>query len=196
MSIASISRIAGFALAIWCFIFFAKTKLRQEYPESTMVPERFSGAASDISSIQYLCHLREPFTLPVTQEQWRLFLDDLAEQQGSTVDPWGNEYQFVESKLLEERESFIHGEGSGICRLAGVGVYSLGKDGVSETNGDDPDDINFWARTDYSSYYRSLANSHFEAERSRAATSTSIAWLIWVVACLPIWLAERKRCTK
>ena len=46
-------------------------------------------------------------------------------------DPWGNEYQF--SRRVRE-----DGERS-------YGVYSLGRDGVTTSIGNDPDDINSWS---------------------------------------------------
>jgi hypothetical protein len=45
------------------------------------------------------------------------------------LDPWGHEYIYVYP-----------------CDYSNCsyGIYSLGPDGVSETGGDDPDDLNSW----------------------------------------------------
>jgi general secretion pathway protein G len=45
------------------------------------------------------------------------------------VDAWGNPYQYI-------APSFYNGE---------FALFSLGRDGVSQSNGNDPDDINNWS---------------------------------------------------
>ncbi|MGC4015345.1 MAG: type II secretion system protein GspG [Luteolibacter sp.] len=54
------------------------------------------------------------------------------------LDPWKNPYCYV--------------EGSGFTRSGGYGygLYSMGRDGKSATQGNDPDDINTWSDSDAS----------------------------------------------
>ena len=47
-------------------------------------------------------------------------------------DPWGHEYQYV----LRPADT-----------KTGYGIYSFGKDGVSHSNGNDPDDFNSWSES-------------------------------------------------
>ena len=56
------------------------------------------------------------------------------------LDPWGNPYRCVRNVKLPEGG------------MQSIGVYSMGRDGVSETNGNDPDDLNSWDR-DCSDWY-------------------------------------------
>lgn len=60
-------------------------------------------------------------------------------------DPWGNPYKFV-------RDVPIPG-----VQIEPVGVYSMGRDGVSTTNGDDPDDLNTWDEDCHVWYQRDIA---------------------------------------
>ena len=45
------------------------------------------------------------------------------------LDPWGNPFRYVVSPSLD----------------GGYGVYTTGADGVSHSNGNDPDDLNSWS---------------------------------------------------
>jgi hypothetical protein len=65
-------------------------------------------------------------TLPADDPAWRL----LVERQD--LDPWGNPYRCV--------QDLRHQDGTHIT----IGVYSTGRDGVSQTHGNDPDDLNSW----------------------------------------------------
>jgi hypothetical protein len=47
------------------------------------------------------------------------------------VDPWGHPYQYRRDPSL----------------MAGFGLYCLGEDGVSYSQGNDPDDVNSWNRS-------------------------------------------------
>ena len=63
----------------------------------------------------------------------KTILSDPLELQRSSQtesDPWGNPFRVVERR------------GNGNRRFA---VYSSGRDGMSKTNGNDPDDINSWS---------------------------------------------------
>ena len=54
-------------------------------------------------------------------------------------DPWGNEIRAIIP---------------GINNKSGIDVYSVGEDGVSETNGNDPDDMNTWSKSHEGQYYQ------------------------------------------
>ena len=93
----------------------------QEWVESAV---RFSGYANievtDVELNDWICH--------------RLSVDHPA--AGVLMDPprpdaWGNPYRFQPRKSLNERPR----------------VYSAGEDGLSNTNGNDPDDIRSWDET-------------------------------------------------
>lgn len=59
--------------------------------------------------------------------RWRRFCDKMPR------DPWGSPYGYVEGNGL--------GEGTGY----GYGLYSMGPDGKTATQGNDPDDLNSWS---------------------------------------------------
>jgi len=57
------------------------------------------------------------------------------------VDPWGHPYMFV----AEDRETGLW-----------IGAYSKGRDGVSRSNGNDPDDLNSWSQNGSDYYLREI----------------------------------------
>lgn len=66
--------------------------------------------------------------------------ENLGESPGG--DPWGNLYRCVERSVDGEDR---------------LGVYSLGRDGTSKSNGDDRDDLNSWS-DDSLRWYRNATN--------------------------------------
>ncbi len=83
----------------------------------------------------------------------------------ATGDNWGHPYQFVPKKPSDKGE-------------ASVGVYSLGADGISRSNGNDPDDICSWS-DHYWAHYREVIAA--EDRRDRAIGGillTPITYLI------------------
>ncbi|MDM4019634.1 hypothetical protein, partial [Roseiconus lacunae] len=56
-------------------------------------------------------------------------------------DPWGNSYKLVmrQDAECDNPEFSVH-------------LYSKGEDGISRTDGDDPDDLNTWSN-DYGQFY-------------------------------------------
>ncbi|MFC7335766.1 type II secretion system protein GspG [Haloferula chungangensis] len=68
------------------------------------------------------CLVHRPASLP-PQARWTQLLDEVP------TDPWGIPY------------SYVAGDGY----PSGFGFYSPGKDGISRTQGNDPDDINSWS---------------------------------------------------
>lgn len=65
--------------------------------------------------------VKRPASLP-PDESWSPLMDELP------VDAWGHAYQYRRDHSLER----------------GFGLYSLGPDGISATQGNDPDDRNTW----------------------------------------------------
>ena len=68
----------------------------------------------------------------------------LASDFGDLSDPWGNQYQIIERDQisLPNSDATFH-------------AFSFGLDGISKSNGDDPDDINSWGY-DRSRYYGAM----------------------------------------
>ena len=68
----------------------------------------------------------------------------LASDFGDLSDPWGNQYQIIERDQisLPNSDATFH-------------AFSFGLDGISKSNGDDPDDINSWDY-DRSRYYGAM----------------------------------------
>lgn len=60
---------------------------------------------------------------PANFRNWQKLMDEVP------LDPWGHEYQYIPPAPEGIRD---------------YGIYSLGKDGISISNGNDPDDINSW----------------------------------------------------
>ncbi len=67
------------------------------------------------------------------------------------LDPWQQPYRCVRNLRLED--------GS----LVELGVYSVGKDGISETQGSDPDDLNSWSEHQGDYYRHEIRNTNFLA---------------------------------
>lgn len=64
------------------------------------------------------------------------------------LDPWGRPYLFIREAPAGPRE---------------FGIYSMGADGKSASQGEDPDDLNTWSGTQ--DYYIRHAKTDFVAER-------------------------------
>jgi hypothetical protein len=77
--------------------------------------------------------------LPPSHQIWQ----QLREHPG--VDPWGQPYRCIRNRHLTDGT------------LVELGVYSIGRDGVSESQGNDPDDLNSWNK-DPNKYYRDEIN--------------------------------------
>lgn len=63
------------------------------------------------------------------------------------LDAWGNPYRC--------RRNIVHSDGTVIP----VGIYSTGKDGVTQSDGNDRDDINTWDPDSYSWYQQQVRRS-------------------------------------
>lgn len=67
---------------------------------------------------------------------------------GPFLDCWGRPYQVAFNKRQSDGQ------------VQWVGIYSLGYDGVSLSQGDDPDDLNSWDENSDSFYWESIATQH------------------------------------
>jgi hypothetical protein len=107
------------------------------------VKNQFENQAKAINNIHAIVHFLERERVC----EHALSQGDIAELESrfppvELIDPWGNKYLFT---ALPE---YQHGKDSKILH-----VYSCGLDGVSNSNGNDPDDINSWSHDRQPSYY-------------------------------------------
>jgi hypothetical protein len=110
---------------------FALNGVRNAYLQLAYIEETYGPQALEKTVIdQWLAN-----SLPANHSAWRL----LVERQD--LDPWGNPYRCVQNLSRQDG-----------MRVP-VGVFSTGRDGVSQTQGNDADDLNSWDdQTD--SFYR------------------------------------------
>lgn len=80
-----------------------------------------SGVLPD-SEVGLNCLIHRPASLP-PETRWTQLMDKVP------TDPWGNPYRYV----------------AGDGYPSGFGFYSSGIDGISKSQGNDPDDINSWS---------------------------------------------------
>ena len=131
---------------------------------------RHDSASNTIRLIRLHAHnqtFEEP-NLSYDQFEFTNFWNEM----GGDRDSWGNPFQIVQLDM--PNDEFTHN----------VHAYSFGEDGISKTNGNDPDDINSWnyCRT---RYYGQRIQSYF---RKRDLLRT--LWLTPIVFCT-ILLANR-----
>ncbi len=132
------------------------------YPFSIrLISYRWVRALNDLNSVagdiknRFIPH--PSFTVDSLQRwtEGKTLQTDPPELQGTSVallDPWGNPFQVVERSSHNGRRQFA--------------VYSLGRDGMSQTNGNDPDDINSWSE-DPVAYYQREAQAESQLYRLR-----------------------------
>lgn len=117
--------------------------VRQVYLQLAFIEERFGRDAVPRFVIdQWLDN-----SLPAKHPAWRV----LADRQ--ELDPWGNPYRCTENPARKGKS------------LGALGVFSTGRDGISRSKGNDPDDLNSWDEKP-GAYYRSEIRSE---ERKRYA---------------------------
>lgn len=96
-------------------------------------------------------------------------------EMGGNADPWGNPYRLVEmDKSTDGLTSTVH-------------AYSLGRDGYTQTEGNDLDDINSW-NYDRSRFY--LAEIAFDYRRTtlmRTVWLTPLIYLVILVGFHTMW---------
>ena len=82
--------------------------------------------------------VEKPASFP-PDKQWTQLADKIP------LDPWGTPYQYIAPTSY----------------VSAFALFSLGRDGVSQSNGNDPDDINNWSspETQYSWIDRSMDNN-------------------------------------
>jgi hypothetical protein len=100
----------------------------------------------------------------------------------SRLDPWGHPYRCVSPKASPDGQS-----------THDVGVYSMGQDGVSESNGNDPDDINSW-----DDHHRRFYLDQIATRKRTENVSVTIVLMPVIYACV-LWaesVARRMRLRK
>ena len=111
-------------------------------------------------------------------------LSELEHRHSELTDAWGNKYQFV-----GRNEPGLFGSNSSIH------VYSLGKDGITKSNGNDLDDINSWDY-DRGDYYGPLVNREYN-QRINVQALWQTIWIcpITYVLMLPFlsWILRIQR---
>lgn len=141
--------------------------------------EAYMGVRSIGDWIQMELHHDGPKYDAGTLSRWlegQLLPDDPSELKSGLSfkpDPWGNSYRVIE---LQDSPS------------GGLGIYSCGRDGVSNSDGSDEDDIQSWfsERTATAFYKR-------EADRKLAAQRLNAALIIAPFAYLPLFFVLRTR---
>lgn len=114
-----------------------------EFCLPTCVTLRYFRAVTDSHQHYYMIERAEEYNQDAELSEDmvnRFFSDELppaiAKQNNLWAtrlkDPWGNPYRFVKNIQLENGETVP------------FGVYSLGSDQMSESCGNDPDDLNTW----------------------------------------------------
>ena len=94
------------------------------------------------------------------------------------TDSWHNPYRIVSEQRNGTRW---------------LGVYSTGRDGVSESKGNDPDDINSWGQDGFNYYPKVIARDR----RIRNLKEASLIFLLVMPGCLLIYEgASRARASK
>ncbi len=102
--------------------------------------------------------------------------DELKSTLSFRRDPWGNSYRVIK----------IHDPPPGL-----FGVYSFGRNGITNAGGTDPDDIQSWL--DPATATKIYAR---EAARTHAARRLTAALVVTVIVCLPFFFLVRTPRTK
>ena len=148
---------------------------------------RFLGALNRMPSLQWEIRSYEMFNeSPLSEDvinRWLSHSLTAADCQNSfvelmatrppTFDVWGNPYRFVRREQNEDPDSEY-------------GIYSVGIDGESGSNGNDPDDLNSWS-LDASHYWQRYRN-----RRAKIALVVSLigALVIYVVPLFLFWSSD------
>ena len=102
------------------------------------------------------------------------FLMDEFTTYTSTIDKvWGRPV-YVVSDTIPDRD----GDGFG----GGRGFYVVGEDGISNSNGNDPDDINSWGKNSHVYYYKKESQSFQIRDFIFASVVSLIAIMLLVVS--------------
>ncbi len=133
-------RWTGIFLALVCVIIIAYPAIfRQLGPESHLFSD-VRSAEKEILSLHLDINdywITHRVFLMENEENAKAYFAELGfeicPQTSHPLDPWGNPYQIIIRDSSNETKE--------------VGVYSKGRDGISESTGNDPDDINSWDNT-------------------------------------------------
>jgi hypothetical protein len=111
----------------------------------------------------------------------------LAKEMGESPhkDPWENLYRCIR---------FVHSD-DGEART--LGVYSMGRDGVSETDGNDTDDLNSWNSESHQWYIHDIKTQRLREGLTKAVLLTPIVYFVVVgigwLGMLPLKMCRTKR---
>ena len=136
--------------------------------EQALISYRHDNTAADIRGIRFWASWQHKENPNIEFEEFdmkRLWAD-----MGSNCDPWGNPYQTVDrdTRGIYDMPSSFH-------------VYSFGADGKSDSNGNDPDDINSWNYDRRKFYGRMIANDLLRKNLWRTLWITPITFsVIWL----------------
>jgi hypothetical protein len=102
------------------------------------------------------------------------------------LDPWGSPYKCVRNRTLDNGT------------VVPMGIFSMGRDGVSRSEGNDPDDLNSWdARS--GDYYRleiAAANrKQYAIEGAYLTPFTYAALLLVIAGCKRFWRRPPFHCS-
>ena len=92
------------------------------------------------------------------------------------IDPWGRPYVYIHRDDPENEDPAV------------VRVYSLGRDGVSKSQGNDPDDINNWDEDCYRYYVDEITLRY---RMQYAVTAIPLTFLTYPALLGVIWLVKR-----
>ena len=115
--------------------------------------------------------VKKPATYP-ENKRWQKIMDRMI------LDPWNQPYQYVaipDGESIDQRPS---------SSFDGLGLYSFGPDGMSNSRGSDPDDYNSW---DESSRDRRCSFERWKDSPAAASTGIAIVALIVCVGLLRVW---------
>lgn len=138
--------------------------------QAVRVNYRHDNAASDIRGIRLWAALQldQRPNLQYSDYDAKQLWTDLGHQN----DPWGNKYQLIERDEpgLYDLQSPFH-------------AYSFGADGKSDSNGNDPDDINSWNYDRYRYYGAKIAMDERVTNLMKTLWLTPLVYLTLLVVC-------------
>ncbi|MCA9265743.1 MAG: hypothetical protein KDA60_17900 [Planctomycetales bacterium] len=156
--------------------FFLATFIAEWWDSQTLVTYRFTIALNEIRKIQFQLKwahdLRD--NSEITEDvvnQWLAgslpdthpAAHDLYESPG--FDPWGSPYKCLPNVQLS----------NGVVQP--FGVYSMGRDSESESNGNDPDDLNSWNEDCYQWYVNDITQRNRRRIGIYGAMITPVVYL-------------------
>jgi hypothetical protein len=146
---------------------FALNHLRSIHGDVLYFEERYGTGTVSVDAINAWL-AKKPLNDPRARQALR---DDSVE-----LDPWGNPYHCGRDMELVDG------------RVIPIGIYSLGEDGLSQTQGNDSDDINSWDEN-AGAYYRTKIR---ESNRKQYAIEGLLIAPFTYVALLAVGFALRR----